>query len=227
VRIAFLLRHALYLRNFESALRELGQRGHEILLIFPPSAKRVDRSLLTALTRDYPNIREETSVQRGSWWWPVSDGARSLRDSLRYFEPEYRGASALVERGTRRLPRTLRFAFGHVPGVNTRPVRRSIDRVMRLIDRAIPPDPDCVAGLKRWSPNLLVVTPMIDFSYGQTEHVKAARHLGIPSVLAVASWDNLTNKGLIQVCPDLVLVWNAAQEREAVTYDSIPRERIR
>ena len=47
------------------------------------------------------------------------------------------------------------------------------------------------------------------------------------AVLAVASWDNLTNKGLIQICPDRVLVWNALQEREAVEMHGIPAERVR
>jgi hypothetical protein len=68
---------------------------------------------------------------------------------------------------------------------------------------------------------------MIDFTYAQTDYVKAARQLGIPTILAVASWDNLTNKGLVQVCPDLTLVWNDVQEREAVALHNIPRERIR
>src|SRR5690606_25851222 len=39
---------------------------------------------------------------------------------------------------------------------------------------------------------------------------------------AVASWDNLTNKGLIQIRPDRVLLWNAVQEREAVIMHNIP-----
>jgi hypothetical protein len=227
VRIAFILRHALYLRNFESALRGLAERGHEVLIILAPLDKQVDTTLLTALTSEYPNIRECPIGPRTSWWWPVSDGVRGVRDFLRYFEPDYADAPALVARGGRRLPRSVLWAFDNVPGLKSVPVRRSLARLARIFDRAIPPDPGAIKALRRWSPDLLLTTPMIDFTYGQTDYVKAARHLGIPSVLAVASWDNLTNKGLIQVCPDRVLLWNALQEREAVAMHGVPAERIR
>ena len=88
-------------------------------------------------------------------------------------------------------------------------------------------DPGAIRALRHWAPDLLMVTPMIDFTYGQTDYVKAARASRHPELLAVASWDNLTNKGLIQIAPDRVLLWNAAQEREAVTMHAIPAERVR
>jgi hypothetical protein len=227
LRIACLLRHSLYLRHFESALRWLAERGHEIVLVFSPLPKEFDRTLLVTLTREYPNIREEKFLSRTSWWWPVSDGARALRDCLRYFEPEYERAPALVDRGVRRLPTGIRWALQNVPGLCSKPLRELLKGGLRLVELALPPDPGIVAALRHWCPDLLIVSPMIDFSYGQTEYVKAARQLGIPSVLAVASWDNLTNKGVIQICPDLVLVWNNFQEHEAVTFHRVPPDRIR
>lgn len=226
MKIVFLLRHALYLRNFESALRGLAERGHEIVLVLSPIEKQVDTTLLTSLTREYPGITQETIGPRTDWWWPASDGLRAIRDYLRYIEPEYRDSPALVARGERRLPRAALWAFDNIPGLKSLPSRRMLAGLARLIDRAIPPDPGLLTALKRWSPDLLLITPMIDFTYGQTDYVKAARYLGIPTVLAVASWDNLTNKGLIQICPDRVLVWNAIQEREAVRMHGIPAERI-
>ena len=48
----------------------------------------------------------------------------------------------------------------------------------------------------------------------------------MPCALMVASWDNLTCKGAIQVTPDLVTVWNAFQHREAEAMHGVPRERI-
>ncbi len=227
MKVIFLLRHALYLRNFESALRDLAQRGHDIVLVFSPLARQVDTTLLTALTSEYPNIKECRIAPRTGWWWPVSDGLRSLRDYLRYLEPEYDEAPTLVRRGGSRLPAIVLLLFERVPGLKSGPVRRLLKSILRLIDRAIPPDPGLLAALKEWAPDLLLITPMVDLTYGQTDYVKAARHLGIPTVLAVASWDNLTNKGIVQVCPELVLVWNAIQEREAVEMHDIPRERIR
>ncbi|MFZ0430910.1 MAG: hypothetical protein WAO20_22540, partial [Acidobacteriota bacterium] len=227
MKIVFLLRHALYLRNFESALRGLAERGHEIVLVLSPIDKQVDTTLLDSLIREYPNIHQEPIGPRTDWWWPVSDGLRTLRDYLRYLEPEYKEAPALVARGKRRLPRPAIWLFDNIGAMTSKPSRRVMAATARLIDRAIPPDQGLLKKLKQWSPDLLLVSPMIDFTYGQTDYVKAARSLGIPVALAVASWDNLTNKGLVQICPDRVLVWNAIQEREAVNMHRIPPDRVR
>ena len=227
MKIAFLLRHALYLRNFESVVRKLAENGHEIRLTFSPLARQVDATLLVTLTGEYPNVTEHSIASRRGWWWPVSDGFRVLRDYLRYLEPEYAQAPALIERGGARLPASARWIFANIPGMKSIPMRGLVNGALGLIDRAIPADPGIVAELRQWRPDVLVVTPIVDFTYGQTDYLKAARHLGIPTVLAVASWDNLTNKGQVQVCPDLTLVWNAIQENEAVKLHGIPRERIR
>ena len=226
MKIVFLLRHALYLRNFESALRGLADRGHEIVLVLSPLDKRVDTTLLDSLVDEHPGISQEAIGARTDWWWPASDGFRTLRDYLRYLEPEYHDAPALVNRGGRRLPHTVLWAFDNVPGLKSRALRHAMSRLCELVDKAIPPDRGLINRLQQWSPDLLLVSPMIDFTYAQTDYVKAARHLGIPTTLAVASWDNLTNKGLVQICPDRTLVWNAVQEREAEKMHQIPPERV-
>ena len=43
---------------------------------------------------------------------------------------------------------------------------------------------------------------------------------------AVASWDNLTNKGLMRLSPDRVFVWNDIQRGEAMRYHAVPAARI-
>ncbi len=223
MKIVFLLRHAFYLRHFESALRGLADRGHAITLVFTPFPRYVDYALRDALIAQYPNITEEPIAPRTSWWWPVSDGGRTLRDFVRYLDPAFDHAPSLVARGGSRLPSAIRSALTRLPRGLVRP---SVNALLQLIDRAIPPDPNILSALRRWSPDLLLVSPMLDFTYGQTDYVKAARHLGIPTVLAVASWDNLTNKGVIQVKPDRVILWNEIQKREAIDLHNIEAERI-
>src|SRR4030095_13968020 len=46
------------------------------------------------------------------------------------------------------------------------------------------------------------------------------------SALCVASWDNLTSKGLVRVLPDHVVVWNEAQKREATALHGVPADRV-
>jgi hypothetical protein len=69
----------------------------------------------------------------------------------------------------------------------------------------------------------VIVSPLIDPGSDQVEFVKAARHLGIPSGAAIASWDNLSSKGLIRLDPDRVFVWNETQVREAEELHGVPR----
>jgi hypothetical protein len=71
-----------------------------------------------------------------------------------------------------------------------------------------------------------LLTPVVDFNTEQTDQLKSARALGIPTGVCVASWDNLTNKGLIQVRPDLVTVWNEHQRREAANLHAIPLAKV-
>ena len=72
----------------------------------------------------------------------------------------------------------------------------------------------------------MLLTPVVDFNTAQTDQLKSARALGIPTGVCVASWDNLTNKGLIQIRPDLVTVWNEHQRHEAIELHRVPPERV-
>jgi hypothetical protein len=82
------------------------------------------------------------------------------------------------------------------------------------------------AFLREHRANVVLVTPIVEFSSSQVEYVKSARKVGIPSAVTVASWDNLTGKGLIRVIPDRVIVWNETQVEEAVELHGVPRERV-
>ena len=97
----------------------------------------------------------------------------------------------------------------------------------QTMERAIPVDAGVTAIVRGQRPDVLLVTPLVEFGSDQIEYVKAARRLGIPTGLCVHSWDNLTTKGLIRVLPDRIFVWNEAQRREAVSlHDAAPDQVI-
>src|SRR5918911_248558 len=75
-------------------------------------------------------------------------------------------------------------------------------------------------------PGAVRFTPLLEPGSVQVEFERAANRMGIPTCLCVASWDNLTNKGLIHELPDLVTVWNEPQREEAVRLHGVPEERI-
>lgn len=70
--------------------------------------------------------------------------------------------------------------------------------------------------LRRESPDLAVFTRL--FFSDEIPLIRAAANAGIPTLGVVASWDNLTSKGLLLPKVDRLLVWNDAMREEAVRY---------
>jgi hypothetical protein len=223
LKILWVMRHSGYIRNFESTLRMLCDRGHHVHLAFQIAGTH---SLLDAtdvagqLSDQYRRFSRGAIPVRDDAWGLMARELRLSLDYLRYLGPEYRDAPKLRARATREvsealLNRTQRGLF------STRLGRALLSRWMRLLHRAIPCDVHIDAFLEANRPDVLIVTPLIEPGAPQAEYVRGARALGIPTVLCVASWDNLTNKGLIHGPPDLVTVWNEMMKREAVDLHGI------
>ena len=60
----------------------------------------------------------------------------------------------------------------------------------------------------------MLATPLVEYASNQVDYLKSARGLGIATGACIASWDNLTNKGMLRFTPDRVLIWNEVQRRE-------------
>jgi hypothetical protein len=113
-----------------------------------------------------------------------------------------------------------------LPGVRSRVARASVQRALRRFEERTAPDPRILDHVRALAPDVLVASPLNYWQSEEVEYVKAAKALGIPTALHVFSWDNLTTKALLYVVPDLVLVWNERQVREAMDIHAVPRERI-
>jgi hypothetical protein len=226
MKILFSMRHSGALRNFASTVEELARRGHHIHLIFMRRDKLGESRLLLELTAAHSAItHSEPSDTVRHPWASLARAVRSLGDYARYQTPAYADAHALRDRAARHLSPWSRRLIA-LPLLRTRTGLALLTRVLRLVERAIPADPFVFDVVKRHAPNLVLVTPLVDFASAQEEYVKAARALAIPSALCVHSWDNLTNKGLIHVRPDRVFVWNSTQVREAQSLHRLDPEHV-
>jgi hypothetical protein len=214
-----------YDRLFEAVLRELLERGHVVHAVF--EIKKPDQSgLFESFRRDYPGFSYGLAPRRASdIWVTVSRRLRFGIDYLRYLEPEFAGATGLRARAAHRAQRVVPFLAG-MPLLRGRRGRRLLDGVLRVLNRATPIDRAVVEFVARFRPDAVLVTPLLNFGSLQEDYVRCSRALGVPSALLVASWDNLTNKGVIRDRPDLVVVWNEAQRREAVELHAMSPERV-
>ncbi len=163
--------------------------------------------------------------RRQEAWESLATTVRLLVDYLRFFEPAFADAVKLRDRAEKRLPRVYRSVVGLVVSGGMS-ARRAFGSVLRALEQAIPVNPAIEAFVRRQNPDLLLVTPLIELGSQQVDYVKCARQLGLRSTLCVASWDNLTSKGLIRVVPDHVVVWNEAQKREAVDLHGVAPEQV-
>jgi len=94
------------------------------------------------------------------------------------------------------------------------------------VERAIPSSAEVETLIRSVDPDVVVVSPFLIGGSPQTDTVKSAQALGVPAMVCVANWDNLTNKGHMRVMPDRVVVWNEDQRREAVELHDVPEDRI-
>lgn len=242
LRIVFSLLHAGYLRHYGEPVRLLAARGHAVHLVLQREEKDPgDALLLEQLLADCPSVTTSPAPVR-SWadgWRRLAWLVRALTDLARYMDPRFASASALKERMARKI--TLRVKSSRMDPVSKRLctsfveqlssvsdatlVRRHLRR-LALLEGAIPASREVIRFLRTVQPDAVLASPVVEIASPQVEIVKAARRRRIPSGVCIASWDNLTNKGLIRVLPDRVFVWNEIQRRELEEMHGVRAENV-
>jgi len=241
LRFLFSLLHSGYLRHYEEPIRLLAARGHHVHLTLAQYAKDVgDAELLERLLADCPTVTAQVSPQRMgiSGWRRMAWFARAMADYARYADPRYAHADALRQRVgdevrerlaaqridpvTRRLIAKL---VSHIGSASDAKLSQTWIRRFALLEETIPVNRATLRLIRSFRPDAVLASPVVEVGSQQVEILRAAQKLRLPTAVSVASWDNLTNKGLIRVVPDRVIVWNEAQVDELEHLQSIPRDR--
>jgi hypothetical protein len=225
MKIFFLMRSSLYLRNFEPLVRLLADRGHQILLGFRKIDKVFSETAITELVNENSRIRYIIFPQRSWFWRRPADFIRVLQTYARFLDRRYQDSHKLRARAAALLPGFIRRIVKIIVDYNDSK-RWTFINFLRKIERAIPLDPFILRFFKDNRPDVFLITPLIDLHAKQLDWLKCAKSLGIKSGLCVASWDNLSNKSLIQTVPDAVFVWNEIQQQEAIELHHIPASKI-
>ena len=228
LRVLFVSRSAAHLSLHETILTGLLDQGAEVELVFDKSwsFKSMDpTAALEQFQAAHPALKTGWSVRR-------SDSRRDRIFALR----ELRSYRSYLRRPhttpfyVRRWYRYLTPAWGRLMA---KPLARNLLRsraagfLLDLAERLTPPDPGIVRFIQERRPDVLVVSPLNMRFSEETDYVKAARKLGIPTALPVYSWDNLTTKGLIQLSPDRVFAWNDDQAGKLRDIHHTPAQAIR
>ena len=207
-------------RHFIDVVRELTGRGHTVVLATARQDARAKRGAY-----DHPRIEIVSCPSRRlDRWGAVIDPVRRIGDAVRFFDPRYKDAGKLMQRAVGQVPKKWSRALTSRPWMKQR--WRLLGRLAAAAERLTPCDAEFLQFVRNHAPDMVLVTPLVDFGSYQTDYVKCANDLGIPVMYLLYGWDNLTSKGLIRAMPDRVLVWNREQRDEAIAYQHLPGDRV-
>ncbi len=226
MRVLFAVTHLGLLRHYQPVLRELIARGHTLHVVCQDAARGLfEASDLRLVTGGVEGVTFDALPERPpTLWTEFADWSQLVMDWLRYLSPAFRDATALRTRVEGQVPqwsRRLIEAFRRFDEDG-----RGALAALKATDAVVPPAQSWLDFVRDWRPDLVLVSPYVYVGFGQRDLVKAAKLLGVPSAACIASWDNLTNKGVISTMPDRVFVWNDAQRTEAVELHDVPSERV-
>ncbi len=227
MKIFFLMRSSLYVRYYESFVRSMAEKGHQIHLGFLKIDEIYEETAVAKLILETPGTSYTVFSKRDrDWLWrKPAEFIRGLQTYVRFLDQRYQDAHKLRARAASLVPGPIRWLIEKFVGRNGKNMW-SVIKFLRIIEKTIPLHPFIVNFFKSERPDVFLVSPLIDLRATQLDWLKCANALDIRSGLCVASWDNLSNKSLIQMEPDAVLVWNKIQQQEAVELHYIPRSKI-
>ena len=230
MRLLFVLKGLALVRHFDETLTLLADAGHQIVLA---PTKFGDEELLPSSLATHANCSVVAGSPKRHEARNTTSILRHARDYLRYQDPALIGATANRRRALSNLARVVSHGTrdlandGHEPTVplNRHEVRR-LRETFDELEQLLPSDPSFEQFIAAQQPDVMLITPLVSFGGLQSDFVKAARRLGIPSACLVFSWDNLTNKGVMHERPDRTFVWNETQRQEAITLHRVPADTV-
>jgi hypothetical protein len=221
--VLFLVHNLGKTRHFEGVIRGLTERRHHVTVT--AAHKRNKPLKLAGAFADNPLVDVVPNpVRRIDEWEPFVRPLRQARDYVRFLDPSYSNAEKLAARARAYAPAGWPERLAGAGKSGRR--RAFAKRALELAETLVPSEQYYELFIRSHAPDVMLLTPLIDFGSYQTDYVKSAHRLGVPVVFLPFSWDNLTNRGLVRITPDRVLVWNEHQKREAVTYHGVPAERV-
>lgn len=223
-RVAFFLWNVWFFRNFSGVIGDLAKRGHEVTIVLQRSAMEPSAlRTLDQLTARWPTVKACVLPERSGAFGLLAKVLARAIDYLYFQRPVFAEAPILRIRMEHRTHSAVRALAGPFA---VSALREPALRALIALERALPRSAAIVNAIRELRPDVAVFSPLIDVGTDQFEHLRCTRRIGIPSVFAVHSWDNLSTKSLLREPTDEVAVWNFRQVEEALAFHDVPRERV-
>jgi hypothetical protein len=95
------------------------------------------------------------------------------------------------------------------------------------LEQILLPLDEITAFLANGRYDFLLATPANMRFSREIEYIKAAKKLELKSIVLAQSWDNLSTKGLFQVKPDYIFVWNKSHFDQAIDIHGFSDDRVK
>ena len=226
MKILFVLNNTGAFKNYDSTIKKLSQRGHKIKLIFNKFNIIYPKEVFEKEFFKNKNVSYEIIPNIGRLFWKdLDERLRTSQDFFRYYSKEYENIHKLKERARTWASFYVRI-FGDIYLKNNPERIFPTIKALRKIGECIPLDKKTFRVIEKFNPDVILVSPLVSCIYNQDEWVRLANKKGIPICWSIASWDNLTTKGIIKSNPDRVIVWNKFQKEEAIKMHHIDENKI-
>lgn len=225
MKFLFVFTHYNFWAPMDPIAREFIRNGHEVRVLIDRVPNRKFAKRFPMFVRSEQPYSMEWSLGRSDGLQFIMNPLRELISYIAYLKLRIPTSHLLVDRWAAYVPFFLRPLTRDQKGRELLS-RDSFWEKLRIVERKIPADWRIKRQLRKYQPDALIAASAILPYSKETEYLKAAEELGIPTILIVPSWDNLTTKGTLHVVPDHVFVWNQGQVSEAEKLHNIPTDRV-
>lgn len=218
-RILFIIRSTEHLSYYQSIINSLLKRGCFVKVLFNKNWSTDQK-----FEQRSKNVEFGWSLIRQGALRPLIFLTREIRSYRRYLL--VKGQSDYYKkRWQGYLPFIIQL-LTKLNLVNDFIKTKLFGFILEQIEMLTPSDKSILKNVLEFNSSVVIAGPANMRFSEEIEYIKAAKALNIPTFIPVISWDNLTTKGLIQIKPDKLLVWNEEQKKEAIRHHKIPNKNI-
>ena len=223
MKVLFVVTHFNFWAPLDPVARSMANNGVEVRVLI--DKERNDKFSDRYKFGDDGSYFLGWSTTRSDIWRYFVFPLRELISYISYVKLRVPTSKILARRWADYLPRGLRW-FALTSFGKSFFSSDLIWNALRRIESMVPVANNLLNEIEGFSPDLVVASSAIMPFSRETDYLKAAQYLQMPTVVVIPSWDNLTTKGMLQVIPDRLLVWNDRLGAEATALHFVPESKV-
>ncbi len=191
LRILFAISAINVFTHYKSIVENLSKRGHKTLILFDSGwSKELNIVSFNQSSKGIKNMSQDWLLRRDDVWRNLLFFSRELLSYRRYLLFNQQSYYYL-NRAKKYLPSAVRIAV-RIPFVDNIIKTRFTEIILRLIEQSAPVCQKIKHNIEKFNPDVVIAGPCSMRFSEELAYIKAAKKMGIPTIIPISSWDNLT-----------------------------------